>query len=209
MDVEIPVEIPDVWAGPKTYAEDYYSRGDVRPDPGVEISAHHLGIGDQKVNISTSGLTATIGEAEPNDVIVMALPKESPGARLDQLLESSEQIAQSREVAQIIEDVDKIMSSPLHPPIQEIFESQDSQLPQELSFDDIYDIDMASFDASTFSVDQTGMRKLVVLVNTWAYLHFFTRCFLGLLWCSRRRDNFGSRWLAAFSGKRSTYAHGD
>lgn len=173
MDIEVPVEIPDVWAGPKTYAEDYYSGGDVRPDPDVEISAHHLGIGDQEVNISTSGPTATVGEVELNDIIVMASPKGSPGAKLDQLLESSEEVAQTREEAQIIEEVDKIMSSPLHPPIQEIFESQDSQLAQELSFDDIYDIDMASFDASTFGVDQTGVLKLVVLDNTWGYLHFF------------------------------------
>ncbi|GLB37748.1 hypothetical protein LshimejAT787_0407990 [Lyophyllum shimeji] len=40
------IEIPDQWEGPNTFAEDYYSGGDVtsQGDPG---SAHYLGLGDE------------------------------------------------------------------------------------------------------------------------------------------------------------------
>lgn len=185
MNIEVPVEILDVWAGPETYAEDYYSGGDVRLDPDVAISAHHLGLGDQEVNIST--LKPTVA----SDEIVVTSPKKSPSARMDQILDSLEEVAQFKEEEQLVENVDKVISSPLHPPIQEIFESRDSQLAQELSFDDLYDMDM-SFEPSTFSVDQTGMLEMVVPPNIWRYLSIFIRCLLGLLWSFRRRCNFGS-----------------
>ncbi|KAF8806537.1 hypothetical protein BYT27DRAFT_6629712 [Phlegmacium glaucopus] len=34
---ERPVDIPDPWVGPRTYAEDFYAGGDVRTHPGQEI----------------------------------------------------------------------------------------------------------------------------------------------------------------------------
>lgn len=191
MDVEVPVDIPDMWVGPKTYAEDYYSGGDVRLDPGVEISAHYFGIGDQEVNILTS--EPTVVEAKTDDATIVTSPKVSPSARLDEVLESSEEVIQTREEPQITEEADRVVSSSLHPPIQDIFKSQDGQLGQELNFDDLYDIDMASFDTSTFSVDQTGMFKIVVSNNAPEYLHIFTRCFLGFLGCSRGRNDFCPR----------------
>lgn len=37
------VEIPDPWEGPRTYAEDFYAGGDIRPSPGKQKDASHLG----------------------------------------------------------------------------------------------------------------------------------------------------------------------
>lgn len=42
-----PVEIPDPWVGPKTYAEDFYSGGDVRPLQNVALDPHRIGANDQ------------------------------------------------------------------------------------------------------------------------------------------------------------------
>lgn len=39
---EQPVEILDKWEGPKTYAEDFYSGGDIRTDAPAAGSAHLL-----------------------------------------------------------------------------------------------------------------------------------------------------------------------
>ncbi|PPR02131.1 hypothetical protein CVT26_008822 [Gymnopilus dilepis] len=49
-DVEREVDLPDPWEGAKTFAEDFYSGGDVRLPPGGggqgRVSAHWLGPGD-------------------------------------------------------------------------------------------------------------------------------------------------------------------
>lgn len=38
VEQERPVDIPDPWAGPRIYAEDFYAGGDVRVHPGQEIN---------------------------------------------------------------------------------------------------------------------------------------------------------------------------
>lgn len=155
MDDEIPVDIPDVWAGPNTYAEDYYSGGDVRRDPGVEINAHHLGNNDQEVNIE-------VVDANPN---AEAMPKDQSRVGLEDAPEALEEVSQTTESAQITDKVKEIVSSS----VPEILEQQESRHTPELNFDDLYDIDMASFDNSTFTVDQTGM------VNSKSYVEEFTQ----------------------------------
>lgn len=44
------VEIPDPWAGPKTYAEDYYAGGDINLVPGQSVDPNHLGEEDEDPN---------------------------------------------------------------------------------------------------------------------------------------------------------------
>jgi len=41
-----PVEIPDPWSGPRTYAEDFYSGGDVILPRGQKVDPSHLGPAD-------------------------------------------------------------------------------------------------------------------------------------------------------------------
>ncbi|KAF8070753.1 hypothetical protein FPV67DRAFT_1042057 [Lyophyllum atratum] len=62
-DVPEPVEIPDPWSGPQTYAEDYYSGGDIREKPD-ELTADHLGAGDED-----KAPTKHVGQPEDTDVI--------------------------------------------------------------------------------------------------------------------------------------------
>ncbi|KAG6841373.1 hypothetical protein C0991_011713 [Blastosporella zonata] len=49
LTTEQPLEIPDQWANPKTYAEDYYSGGDVRPLQKGILNPHRLGDNDESV----------------------------------------------------------------------------------------------------------------------------------------------------------------
>lgn len=54
---ELPVELPDQWAGPSTYAEDYYAGGDIRVSPDVQIDPSLLsgtaGTGDLEDDIDS------------------------------------------------------------------------------------------------------------------------------------------------------------
>ncbi|KAF9565598.1 hypothetical protein CPC08DRAFT_170059 [Agrocybe pediades] len=54
---KIPVELPDLWAGPSTYAQDYYTGGDVRVSPDVPIDPSLLsgtaGTGDLEDDIDS------------------------------------------------------------------------------------------------------------------------------------------------------------
>ncbi|KAG6879914.1 hypothetical protein C0992_009578 [Termitomyces sp. T32_za158] len=62
-----PIEIPDPWVGPKTYAEDFYSGGDVRPLPNGSLNPHRLGL-DEQSGIMTSVPRHEVeqGEAQPS-----------------------------------------------------------------------------------------------------------------------------------------------
>lgn len=44
------IEIPDPWAGPETYAEDYYAGGDINLVPGQSVDPNHLGEEDEDSN---------------------------------------------------------------------------------------------------------------------------------------------------------------
>jgi hypothetical protein len=59
LGAEDSVEIRDPWSGPKTYAEDYYSGGDIHEKP-EELTADHLGAGDE-------GETPTKRDEPPED----------------------------------------------------------------------------------------------------------------------------------------------
>ncbi|KAH9485489.1 hypothetical protein JR316_0002397 [Psilocybe cubensis] len=68
---DIPVEIQDPWTGPQTYAEDYYSGGEVRATPGVPVDPALLsgthGVEDDIDNFLTPGaLTPSQGPSEEN-----------------------------------------------------------------------------------------------------------------------------------------------
>ncbi|KAG5650818.1 hypothetical protein H0H81_010930 [Sphagnurus paluster] len=47
INADCPVEIPDVWEGPETYAEDYYSGGDAPLIKGCHSNPHNLGENDK------------------------------------------------------------------------------------------------------------------------------------------------------------------
>lgn len=48
-----PLEIRDPWSGPRAYAEDYYSGGDIRLQPDSQLNVDHLGPFDDEQVIST------------------------------------------------------------------------------------------------------------------------------------------------------------
>ncbi|KAF9461548.1 hypothetical protein BDZ94DRAFT_1299219 [Collybia nuda] len=151
MNIEVPVEIRDVWHGPKTYAEDFYSGGDAHLKP--EIGAHYLGTDDQQVNTSTPKPADM--ESEYGDVIMVDSPEHSPSANSNQLPGSlGEEIEQIE--GEVVQEVDEVTTSFLHSPNQDITGSQEGQFTQGLSFDDLYDIDMTSFDEGTLKTEQTA-----------------------------------------------------
>lgn len=46
-DAGYPIEIPDPWSGPRTYAEDYYSGGDFLPTQDASPTADRLGAAEK------------------------------------------------------------------------------------------------------------------------------------------------------------------
>lgn len=58
-----PVDIPDPWSGPKTYAEDFYSGGDVLPSSDGQIIPDNLGIDDdQNGNENSQSVPSTVSD---------------------------------------------------------------------------------------------------------------------------------------------------
>ncbi|KAG5647100.1 hypothetical protein DXG03_001471 [Asterophora parasitica] len=64
---DYPVEIPDQWEGPRTYAEDYYAGGTVRTSHDVPPNPHHLGANDEGRTPTPS--TPAAAESERPSVI--------------------------------------------------------------------------------------------------------------------------------------------
>jgi hypothetical protein len=160
MEVEPPIEIPNMWAGPETYAEDFYAGGDVHPRLSGEVSPHYLGIGDEEVHDSTPVPNSPVVEALYNDVIDMVSPQSLKEAsrELDQPLDSIEEVVQPEVEKRPVEDAEEATSGSLRQPFEEFLQSQDGQSTEELNFDALYgDIDMRSFDTSTLNAGQTGM----------------------------------------------------
>lgn len=75
-----PVEIPDPWSGPKTYAEDFYSGGDVRVASDGQISVDHLSVCDIEDSLSTSQPISPTGK----DTLLGADVEELSGVNFDQ-----------------------------------------------------------------------------------------------------------------------------
>ncbi|KAH7875383.1 uncharacterized protein C8R40DRAFT_203124 [Lentinula edodes] len=61
-----PLSLPDIWEGPQTYAEDYYSGGDVMHDSVFPLSADALNEHDVNEKASDSGFFLTPGLLTPN-----------------------------------------------------------------------------------------------------------------------------------------------
>ena len=49
----VHVEIRDPWSGPRTFAEDYYSGGDVRIDQDGDHNANQIGLYDDEITLVT------------------------------------------------------------------------------------------------------------------------------------------------------------
>ncbi|KAG6878184.1 hypothetical protein C0993_010945 [Termitomyces sp. T159_Od127] len=65
LTLQQPIEIPDPWVGPKTYAEDFYSGGDVRPLQNGVLDPHRLGADDQSDIMAAIPQHELEAEAQP------------------------------------------------------------------------------------------------------------------------------------------------
>ncbi|KAJ3936985.1 MAG: hypothetical protein NXY57DRAFT_34481 [Lentinula lateritia] len=92
-----PLILPDIWEGPQTYAEDYYSGGDVMHDSVFPLSADALNEHDVNEKASDSGFFLTPGLLTPNGFNVsspaasdeeqVAVPSSEEKTKLPQLLQ--------------------------------------------------------------------------------------------------------------------------
>ncbi|KAG6902377.1 hypothetical protein C0995_000939 [Termitomyces sp. Mi166 len=72
-----PINIPDPWTGPKTYAEDFYSGGDVRPLQNGTLDPHRLGNNDECVT------STPIPQQEANHIDETDRSEEQPRSNVD------------------------------------------------------------------------------------------------------------------------------
>ncbi|KAJ4487330.1 hypothetical protein C8J55DRAFT_326763 [Lentinula edodes] len=96
-----PLSLPDIWKGPQTYAEDYYSGGDVMHDSVFPLSADALNEHDVNEKASDSGFFLTPGLLTPNGFNVS-----SPAASDEEqvAVPSSEEKTKSPQLLQDIHD---------------------------------------------------------------------------------------------------------
>lgn len=123
------IQIPNPWAGPETYAEDYYAGGDINLVPGQSVDPNHLGEEDEDSNefIMTTdngetagseiskdgdrmveGTTSPLKESTSVEVIIVDSDQESaPG------IETSMQEAKPSDNQGELESDNLVPSSPL------------------------------------------------------------------------------------------------
>ncbi|KAH0588784.1 hypothetical protein H2248_004585 [Termitomyces sp. 'cryptogamus'] len=99
-----PIEIPDPWAGPKTYAQDFYSGGDVRSLQKTTLDPHQLGDNDESVTLTpTPQHELAQPQEEVNRVDEINKREAQPPSKVDAVDVSSNTIYESPQLDYIVE----------------------------------------------------------------------------------------------------------
>ena len=166
------IEIPNPWAGPETYAEDYYAGGDINLVPGQSVDPNHLGEEDEDSNefIITTDNGETAGSAISEDVVdgdqmvegTTSLLKESTSVEViivDSDQESAPGIETSMQEAKPSDNQGELESDNLVPssPLADRSEMEIGASPErEMDIDSIIDVDTGLKTASEEATAHEG-----------------------------------------------------